>query len=63
MLDGAFGDVGDAGGHQDMAGGEIPLGLFADFTSDDEQLTEIVEEVITARLVAELNLADDDEDE
>ncbi|WP_123537981.1 DHH family phosphoesterase [Halosimplex salinum] len=58
-LDSAFEDVGSAGGHQDMAGGEIPLGIFADFTTDDTQLLDIVEEVITNRLVAELNLSDE----
>jgi nanoRNase/pAp phosphatase (c-di-AMP/oligoRNAs hydrolase) len=59
----AFDDVGSAGGHREMAGGEIPLGIFADFTSDDDQLVDIVEAVITARLVAELNLSDSDDDE
>ena len=52
----AFADVGSAGGHHDVAGGEIPLGLFADFTSDDDSLLGIVEQVITARLLAELDL-------
>ena len=59
VLNNAFGDVGSGGGHQDSAGGEIPLGLFADYTDDDAQLLGIVEQVITARLVAELNLSDE----
>jgi len=42
-----------------MAGGEIPLGLFADYTTDDDQLLDIVEQVVTSRLIAELNLTDD----
>ncbi|MFB6310703.1 MAG: bifunctional oligoribonuclease/PAP phosphatase NrnA [Salinirussus sp.] len=54
----AFEGVGSAGGHQDMAGGEIPLGIFADYTTDDEQLLAIVEQVVTARLVAGLNLTE-----
>jgi nanoRNase/pAp phosphatase (c-di-AMP/oligoRNAs hydrolase) len=54
----AFDDVGSAGGHHDVAGGEIPLGLFADYTSDDAKLFDIVERVVTARLVAELDLPD-----
>jgi len=58
----AFDDVGSGGGHHDVAGGQIPLGIFADYTDDDEQLLEIVEQVITARLVAELNLPDDVEE-
>ena len=63
VLHDAFGDVGSAGGHREMAGGEIPLGLFADYTNDDDQLTAIVEQIITSRLVAELNLAEDDGEE
>ncbi|MDZ7850544.1 MAG: bifunctional oligoribonuclease/PAP phosphatase NrnA [Halodesulfurarchaeum sp.] len=61
VLDAAFGDVGSAGGHYDMAGGEIPLGIFAEFTADDDQLIDIVEQVITARLVAGLNISEDTE--
>ena len=57
VLDAAFEGVGSAGGHREMAGGEVPLGVFADFTTDDDQLFSIVEEVVTNRLVAELNLA------
>ena len=57
VLDAAFEDVGSAGGHREMAGGEIPLGVFADYTTDDAQLFAIVEQVVSARLVAELNLA------
>ena len=59
VLDAAFEDVGSAGGHREMAGGEIPLGIFADYTRDDDQLVAIVEQVITARLIAGLNLQDD----
>jgi len=55
-LDAAFGDVGTAGGHYDVAGGEIPLGIFADYESDTPRLLDIVEQVVTARLVAELDL-------
>lgn len=53
----AFRDVGSAGGHREMAGGEIPLGIFAEHAGD-EQLIAIVEQVVTARLVAGLNLTD-----
>ncbi|NUE03550.1 bifunctional oligoribonuclease/PAP phosphatase NrnA [Halorubraceae archaeon YAN] len=56
VLHEAFKDVGSGGGHHDSAGGEITLGIFADYTSNDEQLLSMVEQVITARLVAELNL-------
>jgi nanoRNase/pAp phosphatase (c-di-AMP/oligoRNAs hydrolase) len=55
LLSEAFEDVGSAGGHYDVAGGEIPLGIFADYTGDDTQLLDIVEQVITARLLAGLD--------
>ncbi|GAB3311030.1 bifunctional oligoribonuclease/PAP phosphatase NrnA [Haloplanus rallus] len=59
VLTEAFDDVGSAGGHREMAGGEVPLGIFADYADDDEGLIAIVEQVITARLVAALNLEAD----
>jgi nanoRNase/pAp phosphatase (c-di-AMP/oligoRNAs hydrolase) len=62
VLNEAFGDVGSGGGHHDVAGGEIPLGLFADYTSDDAQLLDIIEQIVTTRLLAELNLSDETED-
>ncbi|WP_415380592.1 DHH family phosphoesterase [Halosimplex sp. TS25] len=58
-LDDAFGDVGTAGGHYDMAGGEIPLGIFADYTADDEHLLAMVEQVISTRLATALNLGEE----
>lgn len=61
VLQEAFADVGNAGGHREMAGGEVPLGIFGDYTSDDAQLLAIVEQVITARLVAGFNLTDESE--
>ncbi|GGL38033.1 phosphoesterase [Halarchaeum grantii] len=54
----AFAGVGSAGGHREMAGGEVPLGIFADYTTDDTQLLAIVEQIVTARLVAGLNLTE-----
>jgi nanoRNase/pAp phosphatase (c-di-AMP/oligoRNAs hydrolase) len=62
ILNEAFEDVGSGGGHHDIAGGEIPLGLFADYTSDDAQLLDMVEQIITARLFAELNLSEETEE-
>jgi len=62
VLRDAFADVGSAGGHHDVAGGEIPLGIFADYTSDDAQLLNIVAQIITARLVAKLNLRTESEE-
>ncbi|MCJ0619188.1 bifunctional oligoribonuclease/PAP phosphatase NrnA [Haloarcula hispanica] len=60
VLDASLGDVGSAGGHREMAGGEVPLGIFADYTSDDTVLVDIVEQVISARLFAGLNLSEKD---
>ncbi|WP_418280352.1 DHH family phosphoesterase [Halorubrum sp. DTA98] len=60
VLNEAFENVGSAGGHREMAGGEVPLGIFADYASDDPGLVAIVEQVITARLVASLNLQRDE---
>ncbi len=54
-----FDDVGSAGGHREMAGGEIPLGIFADYEDDEGLLVDVVVEIITDRLVAVLHLADD----
>jgi nanoRNase/pAp phosphatase (c-di-AMP/oligoRNAs hydrolase) len=61
LLERAFGDVGTAGGHHDVAGGEVPLGIFAGYTDDDEQFLDIVEHIITTRLGSELKISDDDE--
>ena len=44
----AFGQIGSAGGHTEMAGAQIPLGVLAE-VDDDESLTEIVAEVVTER--------------
>ncbi|MEF8862227.1 MAG: bifunctional oligoribonuclease/PAP phosphatase NrnA [Haloarculaceae archaeon] len=55
----AFDDVGSAGGHREMAGGEIPLGIFADRTTEDADLVEMVERVVTGRLADALNLGDE----
>ena len=54
----AFADVGSAGGHREMAGGEIPLGIFADYPTDDTEFLAIVEQIVTARLVDELQLSE-----
>lgn len=56
VLDEAFEDVGSAGGHREMAGGEVPLGIFSDAIGDSSHLVPIVEGIITARLTASLNL-------
>ncbi|MBX0324682.1 bifunctional oligoribonuclease/PAP phosphatase NrnA [Halomicroarcula sp. F13] len=60
VLEKGFDDVGSAGGHREMAGAEVPLGIFSDYTSDDDVLVGIVEQVINSRLLAALNIKEDD---
>jgi nanoRNase/pAp phosphatase (c-di-AMP/oligoRNAs hydrolase) len=62
-LDRAFDDLGSAGGHREMAGGELPLGLLADYTDDQSLVVDIVEQVVTTRLFATLNLAKEREED
>jgi nanoRNase/pAp phosphatase (c-di-AMP/oligoRNAs hydrolase) len=47
----AFGQIGSAGGHADMAGAQLSLGLLDSVDSDDESLTEVVDAVITDRFL------------
>jgi len=61
VLSEAFDDVGSAGGHREMAGGQVPLGLFADAAAD-ERLVAFAESIVTDRLVASMNLPDDEDD-
>jgi nanoRNase/pAp phosphatase (c-di-AMP/oligoRNAs hydrolase) len=53
-LDESFDDVGNAGGHQHMAGGRLPLGLFASLSADEE-LIELSEAIVTERLFEAMN--------
>ncbi|OIB56681.1 DHH family phosphoesterase [Natrialba sp. SSL1] len=57
-LDDGFGDLGSAGGHHDMAGGYIELGIFADDAGDAEQLLDFVSGRISSRFFEALNLDD-----
>ena len=46
----AFDPIGSAGGHADMAGAQLPLGILKEVeVDDDEALTTVVEEVIGGR--------------
>ncbi|MFB6103854.1 MAG: DHH family phosphoesterase [Halobacteriaceae archaeon] len=50
VLRSAFAELGSAGGHTDMAGAQLPLGLFGEVSEDEEtELTEIVDSVVTDR--------------
>ena len=54
----AFGQIGDAGGHADMAGAQISLGLMADVDErSDEALRSIVDDVIADRFFETLETA------
>ncbi|SFR44983.1 DHH family phosphoesterase [Halogeometricum limi] len=47
----ALGPIGSAGGHADMAGAQIPLGILADVGEDSrESLSRVVTDVISGRL-------------
>jgi nanoRNase/pAp phosphatase (c-di-AMP/oligoRNAs hydrolase) len=55
VLRAAFGDLGSAGGHHDMAGAQLPLGLFDEIGDEAEgTLTEMVEDVVTTRFFEEI---------
>ncbi|MDQ2051517.1 bifunctional oligoribonuclease/PAP phosphatase NrnA [Natronolimnohabitans sp. A-GB9] len=55
----AFGELGAVGGHHDMAGGRIELGLFADEGDDTDELLEFAGGRLTRRFFDALNLDDD----
>lgn len=54
----AFDELGAVGGHHDMAGGRIELGLFADNDDDTDELLEFVGSRLTRRFFDALNLDD-----
>ncbi|WP_227374237.1 DHH family phosphoesterase [Haladaptatus halobius] len=56
LLREAFSDVGSAGGHADMAGAQIPLGLFADADADDDELGEFASRRVLNRFFDALHL-------
>ncbi|GAB7017440.1 DHH family phosphoesterase [Halostagnicola bangensis] len=52
----AFGELGTVGGHHDMAGGHIDLGLFADVAGDENELLEFASTRLEKRFFDALNL-------
>ena len=56
----AFEPVGSGGGHYDVAGGQVPLGLFADADERDERVLSLVDELVTARLFDTLGIGEAD---
>ncbi|SDQ61723.1 DHH family phosphoesterase [Natronobacterium texcoconense] len=59
LVDG-FDELGDVGGHHDMAGGRIELGLFGDEADDTEELLSFVDGRLTRRFFDALNLDGED---
>ncbi|WP_049927207.1 DHH family phosphoesterase [Halopiger goleimassiliensis] len=57
-LEEGFGELGAVGGHHDMAGGRIELGLFADEADDVTELLAFVDGRLTRRFFEALNLDD-----
>lgn len=52
----AFGRIGSAGGHADMAGAQIPMGILADVGADaKETLTDVVRSVVDERFFSALS--------
>ncbi|MFB6183003.1 MAG: DHH family phosphoesterase [Haloarculaceae archaeon] len=47
----AFEQIGSAGGHADMAGAQIPLGLLDSIDDDDEALIDVVRDVVSERFL------------
>ncbi|MFC7135057.1 MULTISPECIES: DHH family phosphoesterase [Salinibaculum] len=55
VLRDAFGRIGSAGGHADMAGAQITMGVLESVEDRDESLREIVEAVIADRFLEALD--------
>jgi nanoRNase/pAp phosphatase (c-di-AMP/oligoRNAs hydrolase) len=55
VLRDAFGRIGSAGGHADMAGAQITMGVLESVEERDESLREIVEAVISDRFLEALD--------
>ena len=53
----AFEQIGNAGGHVDMAGAQITLGVLEAVEADEESLHEIIEEVIAKRFLEAVETA------
>jgi len=47
----AFGRIGSAGGHAEMAGAQLSLGMLADVEDDDESLAAVVDDIVTERFL------------
>lgn len=59
----AFGDVGSAGGHREMAGAQIPLGIFSEMAGGDEKLVDLTSEIVKKRFFDVMNLSAEEDQE
>lgn len=59
----AFSDVGSAGGHRDMAGAQVPLGVFSDMAESDEKMIELVSGTVKKRFFDAMNLGEDEDED
>jgi len=50
LLDDAFGDIGSAGGHHDMAGGRLPVGLLGEVDTPDDIADDLIDRSVRKRL-------------
>ena len=50
LLDDAFGDIGSAGGHHDMAGGQLPVGLLGEVDTPDDIADDLIDRSVRKRL-------------
>ncbi|MFO7926048.1 MAG: DHH family phosphoesterase [Halobacteriota archaeon] len=58
ILRDAFGQIGSAGGHADMAGAQVPVGILTDETEADER-GDVIADVITDRFFEALGIVPD----
>ncbi|EFW90933.1 phosphoesterase RecJ domain protein [Haladaptatus paucihalophilus DX253] len=58
-LNGAFSEFGTAGGHQDRAGGQLSLGIFADTDMDSPVINERLFQIVADRFFRTLALDED----
>jgi len=59
----AFGDVGSAGGHHEMAGAQVPLGVFSEMAESDDKMIELVSGTVKKRFFDAMNLQEDEDEE
>ena len=59
----AFGDVGSGGGHREMAGAQVPLGVFSDMAEADDKMIELVSGTVKKRFFGSMNLQEEEDED